>query len=183
MITFPTLHTGRLVLRKPRLQDIPALLQYVNNSSITENMISLPYPFLEEDAVVWLANTISGFRSGERHIFAITMQEKDELIGAIGLHLQLVNNAAEIGYWLAQPYWNKGIITEANKAIIAYGFKELGLNRIFASHFDTNPASGRVLQKSGMIYEAEIRNMYRIRGEYRDVVQYRITRAEYDLGE
>lgn len=102
------------------------------------------------------------------------------LIGAIGLQFHVQNRAAELGYWVAVPQWNKGYGTEAAKALVAYGFETLKLHRIFARHMTNNPASGRIMQKIGMTYEGTQRQAVRRFGHFVDLALYGILRDEYE---
>ncbi|MER3328302.1 MAG: GNAT family protein, partial [Candidatus Kapaibacterium sp.] len=112
-------------------------------------------------------------------IFTITQKDENELIGEIGLRLETEHNKAEIGYWIAEPYWGKGIATEAVAAVIKFGFEEIKLNKIFATCFDGNDVSGKVLEKNSMILEGNLKQEYFFKGEYRDSLHYRITKDEY----
>lgn len=120
-----------------------------------------------------------GFKNKERYVFAITFKNSDELIGEIGLHLDKSNDSAQFGYWIAEPFWGKGAASEATAAILKFGFIDLHLNKIYATHYPENPASGKVMLKNKMIKEAELKAQYKIDGSYRDVIQYRLTKAEY----
>jgi RimJ/RimL family protein N-acetyltransferase len=100
-------------------------------------------------------------------------------MGAIGLHVTRNHDRAEIGYWLGVPYWNRGYVTEAAKAIVDYVFNTLDLNRVFAFHFTRNPASGRVLQKIGMKREGTMRQHIVKWGEHVDVDHYGAVREEW----
>ena len=92
-------------------------------------------------------------------------------MGAIGLH-DREDDKAELGYWIGIPYWDKGYVTEAAKAIIDFGLNELKLNKIFATHFIHNPASGRIMEKIGMEQEAVLIKEIKKDGEYFDLVRY-----------
>ena len=89
------------------------------------------------------------------------------------------NNSAELGYWIGKPYWNSGYATEASRAVLKYGFEVLGLNRIHASHFRRNPASGRIMEKIGMKYEGCLRQHFKKWGKFEDLETYGILRSEY----
>ena len=110
---------------------------------------------------------------------AIEISRSGELAGAIGLNLQREHDRAELGYWIGVPYWGQGYATEAGREVVRYGFEDLALNRIYAFHFVTNPASGRVLQKIGMRYEGKRRQHTLKWGEYLDNEAYGILRSEY----
>jgi len=97
--------------------------------------------------------------------------------------IQSDNASAEIGYSLSRDYWNRGIMTEALKAVIEYGFSALNLNRIEAQHETTNPASGAVMRKCRMQKEGTLRSRLMNKGRFVDVDLYAILRKDYiDLG-
>ena len=179
MKEFPELNTSRLKLRKIQLSDVPSLIKYCNNKNIADQIFNIPYPYGEEDAVFRINFVLQGFKNKERYVFAISFKESDELIGEIGLHLDENNNSAQFGYWIGEPFWNKGIATEAIAAILKFGFEKLNLNKIYATHYPANIASGKVMIKNKMIKEAELKEHYRINNEYRSVIQYRLTKQEY----
>lgn len=180
MKTFPQLTTKRLKLRRLQLSDIPSLMQYANNKKISDQILNIPFPYKEEDAIARFNFMVQAFKNEERYIFAITLKEKDELIGEIGLHLDKENNNAQFGYWVAEPFWGKGIATEATAAILKFGFEKLGLHKIYATHYPSNKASEKVMKKNNMIQEAEMKAHYKIGKEYRTVIQYRLTKDEYE---
>lgn len=180
MKNFPELDTNRLKLRKISLADVPSLLKYCHNPKIADQIFNIPYPYTEEDAVFRINFVLQGFKKQERYVFAVTWKESGELIGEIGLHLDKENNHAQLGYWIAEPFWNKGIAAEATRAILEFGFWQLNLHKIYATHFAENPASGKVMLKNRMIREAELKEHYRFRDAYRTVIQYRLTKEEYE---
>lgn len=180
MEEFPELITNRLRLRKVQLNDIPSLLKYANNKKISDQIFNIPYPYKEEDAIFRLNFVLQGFKDRERYVFAITLKDDNELIGEIGLHLDKINNNAQFGYWIAEPFWNRGIATEATSALLKFGFEKLGLNKIYATHYPENTASGKVMQNNKMIMEAELKEHYRINNVYRNIIQYRLTKQEYE---
>lgn len=180
MNTFPELTTTRLRLRKIRVSDVPSLLKHVNNKNIADNIVNIPFPYEEEDAVSRMNFVLQGFKNKERFVFAICLADEDELIGEIGLHLDKDNNRAETGYWIAEPFWGKGIATEATAAILQFGFEELQLNKIHATHYLANSASGKVLLNNGMILEAELKDHYKNGASYGSVRMYRLTKEEYE---
>src|SRR5690606_18362113 len=96
------------------------------------------------------------------------------LIGAVGLNLTGAHRRAELGYWIAKSRWGQGIATEASRAVVAYGFDALGLQRIDARHFPENPASGAVMRKLGMQREGRLRAMVWRDGVPRDLELYAV---------
>lgn len=179
MNEFPELFTTRLRLRKVGLSDVPSLISYCHNKKISDQILNIPYPYREEDALFRINFVLQGFKNKERYVFAISLNGSNELIGEIGLHLDKANDSAQFGYWIAEPFWGRGIASEATAALLEFGFGTLGLNKIFATHYPDNPASGKIMQNNHMIKEADLKDHYKINGEYRSVIQYRLTRQEY----
>lgn len=176
------LHSTRLTLRKIKLSDMPDLLRHVNHPQIADNIFNIGYPYTEEDAVARIHFVWNGWARNERWVFAIIWNETGELIGEIGIHPDKANNRAEMGYWIGEKYWGKGIATEAIGMALKFGFEKQGLHKIFATHFLGNPASGKAMERNGMILEAEMKDHYLWEGEYRSVRQYRLTEEEYRRG-
>jgi ribosomal-protein-alanine N-acetyltransferase len=90
-----------------------------------------------------------------------------------------VHARAELGYWIGVPHWSRGYATEAAQATVEFAFRRLGLNRVYAYHFTTNPASGRVLQKIGMQLEGTRRRHTRKWGEFLDSDMYAVLRDDW----
>ena len=112
---------------------------------------------------------------------AITLRDTGRLIGGIGLRLVEEFQSAELGYWVGVPYWGNGYATEAAREMLRYGFEELRLHRIFASHFKNNPNSGRILRKLGMRYEGCQREHIHKFGEFLDLELYGLLRREWEI--
>ncbi|MGB5435185.1 MAG: GNAT family N-acetyltransferase [Maribacter sp.] len=185
MDQFPKLTTERLIVDQIKLSDIPNIVAYAGNIKIVENTRSMPHPYYEEDAIAWINMANSGFKAKDNYMFAIRFCDTLSFIGGIGLTIDLENNRAELGYWLAEDYWNMGLTTEAVKAILKFGFENLNLNKIFAVYLTSNVASGRVMIKNGMVKEAEFKDHDIKRGHtvednmYVSLIQYRMTKSEY----
>lgn len=177
---FPELLTNRLLLRKLQVADVSSLVKYANNKAVSGNVLNIPHPYTEDDAICWLNFVREGFKTGERFVFAIVLKESDEFIGAVGLHRNGKHNGAEMGYWLGESFWNKGYATEAARAVLKFGFEELNLHKIYATHFTDNIASGKVMLRNGMIKEGEWKEHYKIGDAYKSVIQYRLLKSEYE---
>lgn len=143
------------VIRDWKRDDALSIAQYANNRKIWINLRdAFPYPYTLDDAEAFLSRAIE---SVPRTFFAIATET--EAIGSIALTpgQDVHRFTAELGYWLAEPFWGKGIMTEAIKMLSEYAFEKLGIHRIFAAPFATNPASARVLEKAGFILEGVLR--------------------------
>ena len=149
MDRFPVLFTDRLVLRKITVEDIPSLVKHANNKNISDHILNIPYPYREPDAAFRLSYVVQGFKQKKRIVFAIVLLKEQEFTGEISLHLDQDKKAAQLAYWVAEPFWNKGIATEAIKIVNKFGFEQLGLQLIYASCKITNQASYSVLRKNG----------------------------------
>lgn len=179
MDSFPVLHTDRLCLRMPVAGDIPRLVQYANHPQIAKMTLNVPHPYHEKDAVAWINMANEGFEDKNHYVFAICEQSDNQFMGGIGLRLNTRFNHAELGFWIGEPFWNNGYVTEATAEILRFGFNRIELHKIYASHFVNNPASARVMIKNGMIKEGELVDHIRKGDEYFTVIQYRLTRDEF----
>jgi RimJ/RimL family protein N-acetyltransferase len=141
--SIPVLETKRLALRAPRLEDAKAVATLANDRRIAENTARIPHPYKVADAESFIGGAS---KSGEA-AFLITLRDAT-VIGACGIMFQY-EATPELGYWLGVPYWGKGYATEALHAVIDYAFTDLAHEAVQAGSRVTNPASRRVLEKSG----------------------------------
>ena len=141
----PTLETQRLTLRPYREADIAELLPLIGTREVAATTLRIAHPYTDQDARAFLA---LAHEPGKIWL-AITLRSDARQIGGIGLRVDDQHQHAELGYWLGVPYWGQGYATEAAREMLRYGFEELQLHRIFASHFKHNPTSGRVLGEAG----------------------------------
>ncbi|MFB2934611.1 GNAT family N-acetyltransferase [Aerosakkonemataceae cyanobacterium BLCC-F154] len=177
----PTIHTERLILRPFMLSDAPEVQRLASDRAIAAVTLTIPHPYEDGMAEDWIKTHSKAFVEGKEVVFAITFPETNILCGAIGLLINREHNRAELGYWIGQPFWGNGYCTEAALAIVKYGFESLGLHRIHSSHFSSNPASGRVMQKIGMRYEGCLRQHLLKWGNFEDRVQYGILKSEWKI--
>ncbi|PWN64567.1 GNAT family N-acetyltransferase [Chryseobacterium oncorhynchi] len=170
--TFPIIETERLILSQLEEADVPFIVELLQHRIYSDLTSNIPYPYTENDAKLWLKMSKDALENNSGYTFGIRNKEK-LLIGAIGLH-DRDDDKAELGYWIGIPYWNKGYVTEAARAIVNFGFKELNFNKIFATHFLHNPASGKIMEKIGMEKEALLKQHMKKDGEYFDIAMYSI---------
>jgi RimJ/RimL family protein N-acetyltransferase len=178
MPSFPTLRTDRLLLRQFLPTDAPLIQELAGAEEIAAGTF-LPHPYEEGMAEAWITKQHESFETGTAAHFAVTLAHDQTVIGSIGLEIVHAHRHARLGYWLGVPYWNRGYGTEAVKAVLAYGFGQLNLNRIYAPHFQGNDASGRVLQKAGMTYEGRMREHYFRFGRFVDLELYGMLKQDY----
>ena len=145
---------ARCILRPYRTGDIPALVRYANNPLIFANVRDgFPNPYTREKAVEWMKLAKEKKQDGA---LILAIEQDNELIGSIGIHpnKDVYRLTAEIGYWLAEPFWNQGIMSHCVKILTEYAFKHSDLIKIYAGVFSNNSASMRVLEKAGYHLEA-----------------------------
>ncbi|MHB1317499.1 MAG: GNAT family N-acetyltransferase [Anaerolineae bacterium] len=175
----PVLETGRLVLRPFTLADAPAVRELAGDYQVAQYTLNIPHPYPEGAAEEWISGHQSAYDQGRAMTWAITARDDGRLLGAIGLTVVAIHRRAEMGYWLAVPYWNQGLMTEAARAVLDFGFGRLGLLRIYAMHSTQNKASGRVMQKAGMVREGCLRQHVLRWDVPHDLVYYGILRDEW----
>jgi ribosomal-protein-alanine N-acetyltransferase len=144
------------VVRSYEPGDVAALVKYADNEAIARQLLDhFPHPYTEETAREWLQ--AAGEQDPEVS-FAIASSE--ELVGSIGLLLRedVFRRTAEVGYWLAEPFWGRGIVTRALQVFTRWAFREFDFARIEARVYEINPASRRVLEKAGFHLEGRLRH-------------------------
>lgn len=148
------------MIRSWEKEDAPVLARHANNRNIWLNLRDgFPHPYSVDNANEFIANTLA---KEPETFFAIASIK--EAIGGIGFTFgqDIHRYTAELGYWLAERYWNQGIMTGAIQILTEYAFEMYDLNRIYAEPFATNPASVKVLEKAGFLYEGRLKaNVYK----------------------
>ncbi len=172
--SFPTLYTSRLILRQFTLDDAVDIMRLAGDREVAMNTLNMPHPYLPGMAEDWITTLQKDYQESNSLVYAICLKDFTPLIGAIGLTLHLKIRNAELGYWIGKDYWNNGYCTEAVKAIIDYAFTDMTIHKIYANFFASNPASGRVMEKVGMKYEACLKSHLYHWGEYKDIIYYSI---------
>jgi ribosomal-protein-alanine N-acetyltransferase len=176
----PVLETARLVLRPYTLADAGRVRLMCNDWDIASTTLALPHPYPEGAAEQWISTHAESFRQGTEVVLAVTLQPGGQVIGSMGLSINKHHQRGELGYMIARDQWNQGYCTEAARAMLGYGFRTPGLNRIQAMHFPRNPASGRVMRKLGMTREGLLRQYVANRGTFEDVEIYSMLRSEFE---
>lgn len=159
-------------LRPFNENDIESLVSNANNPNIARFMTDqFPHPYTFEKGLAFITFATKDL---PLHIFAIDVDGK--AAGGIGIHPQIdiQQKNAELGYWLGEPYWGKGIATTAVKQMILYGFENFDITRIFARPFGNNKSSQRVLEKAGFTLEGHFKNTFYKNEEFLDELIYAV---------
>lgn len=166
-------------VRSWRLSDAADLARALSNRNIQDNLRDgLPYPYTERDGEAYIAEMLSA-KEGGTFAFAITMDDK--VVGSIGAFRQenIHSRTAEMGYYIAEECWGRGIATEAVKQVCAYVFGNSDIIRIFAEPFAYNAASCRVLEKAGFQYEGTLRSNAVKNGKVIDMKMYSLLKTDW----
>lgn len=150
----PVLPLESCTLRPWKKSDVAALVLHANDRDVWRNLRDrFPHPYRDSDARDWIRQAAASERSVN-----LAIERDGEAIGGIGLErgIDVHRRTAEIGYWIARPYWGRGIATEAVVGMTAYAFESHDLARLQAFVYEWNPASARVLEKAGYRLEGRL---------------------------
>ena len=165
-------------IRKWELSDAKDLAAALSNKKVQDNLRDgLPYPYTEQDGKDFISAMLS---ADENETFAFAITVDNTVIGSIGIFRQenIHRQTAELGYYIAEEYWGKGIMTEAVRQICEYVFRESDIIRIYAEPFVYNIASCRVLEKAGFQYEGTLRSNAVKNGKVIDMKMYSLLKEE-----
>lgn len=166
-------------IRSWRVSDAADLARALSNRNIQDNLRDgLPYPYTARDGEAYISEMLSA-KDSDTFAFAITVDDK--VIGSIGAFRQdnIHSRTAEMGYYIAEECWGKGIATEAVKQLCAYVFENSDIIRIFAEPFAYNAASCRVLEKAGFRYEGTLRSNAVKNGKVIDMKMCALLKADW----
>ena len=159
-------------LEKWKLSNAADLTSIISNKKIQDNLrAGLPYPYTQQDGIDYISFLLS---SNENDTFAFAITVEGKIVGSIAAFRQenVHRRTAELGYYLAEEYWGKGIMPEAVKQICDYIFSNSDILGIYAEPFAYNTASCRVLEKAGFQYEGTLRNNAIKNGKILDMKMY-----------
>lgn len=165
-------------IRKWRLSDAKDLAAALSNKRVQDNLRDgLPYPYTEQDGRDYISAMLS---ADESEVFAFAVTLEDRAIGSIGVFRQgnIHRRTAELGYYLAEEYWGRGVMTAAVKQACRAVFANSDILRIYAEPFACNAGSCRVLEKAGFQYEGTLRSNAVKGGRVIDMRMYSLLRAE-----
>ena len=166
-------------IRHWKIEDAPELAKALNNRNVQNNLRDgLPYPYGESDARDFIQAMLD---ADENKTFAFAITFDDILVGSIGVFRKdnIHFRTAEMGYYIAEPFWSKGLGTSAVKQVCRYIFERTDIIRIFAEPFAYNTASCRILEKSGFKYEGTLRSNAVKNGNILDMKMYSLIKDEW----
>lgn len=166
------------VIREWRIQDAPDLVEAINNKKILDNLRDgLPYPYTVKDGEEFITAMLAADREST-YAFAITVDDK--AVGSIGVFRcgNIHSRTAEMGYYIAEPYWGQGIGSAAVSQVCSHIFATTDIMRIFAEPFSYNTASCRILEKAGFQLEGILRRNAVKNGQVLDMKMYAIIKPD-----
>lgn len=169
------LQTPRLILRPFKTEDAPAMFRnWTSDDAVTKYLRWATHTSVK-DTEALLKDWIPKYQQPDYFEWVITLKETDEPIGGISLlNSSKMDERAEVGYCLGRRWWNQGIMTEALKAVLEFAFQKVNYYRVQAVHSVQNPASGKVMEKAGMKFEANLAGYYKCGMGFQDVKIYAI---------
>ena len=173
----PELETERLLLRKLRLGDAEAMFAYASDPEVTRYVLFETHRSVE-DSESFLRLATEGYERGDFGVWGVVLKDSGAFVGTCSMEVNPEHARAELGYVLSREHWGRGLMPEAVRAVIRFGFGRMGLNRLEARCIAENTASARVMEKVGMTYEGTLREYELIKGAYRDMKFYSILRRE-----
>lgn len=171
------LKSDRLLLRKLKPSDAEALYRGFRDKDVLR-WINRNKPYERNDAVKFISRSNYHWRKKKAFIFGIILKETNTLIGDVGIR-NIKDKTASVGYWLSKEYWGKGIMTEALKLVLEFGFKKLKLHRIYGDCFEKNIGSHKVLTKAGFKLEGVERKSRFKKGKWHNVNLYGILESDF----
>lgn len=165
-------------IRKWELSDAADLAAALSNKKVQDNLRDgLPYPYTEQDGADYISVMLS---ADEKETFAFAITVNGRVVGSIGVFRQgnIHRRTAELGYYIAEEYWGKGIMTEAVRQTCEFVFDTSDMIRIYAEPFAYNKASCRVLEKAGFQYEGTLRSNAVKNGKIVDMKMYSLLKEE-----
>jgi ribosomal-protein-alanine N-acetyltransferase len=173
-----TIESERLLLRKLTINDAPDIYEYASDVEVSKFTTWENHGIID-DTYTFLNMVLQNYENDHPSDWGIVYKDTNKVIGTCGwVYLNEVHHRAEIGYALSRNYWNQGLITEAVRTSLSFGFNELDLNRIEARCMAENVGSERVMQKVGMHYEGLIREQMFVKGRYVNLNLYAILKSD-----
>ena len=176
------IETERLLLRRFVMSDANEIFrEYASYENVTKYLTWDEHKSISETKT-FLMSRLSDYERSDNYVWAIELKNEGILIGSVSAYIiDEMSKVAGVGYCLGERFWNCGYTTEALRAVIDYMIYDININRIEAYHSVNNPASGRVMQKAGMIQEGFARQKYITgSGEYQDCDLYGLIKEDYE---
>ncbi len=178
-ISLPTLETDRLILRKIKYSDKSDIFEYAKNPEVAKYVLWEPHRE-KIDTIAFLNIVYSAYNKNKAAPWGIQLKENSKIIGTVGfVKWDKEKKIGEIGYVLAKDYWGRGLITEAVKEVLKFGFSTMGLTKITAHCIAENVGSEKVLLKSGFNFDGLFLKHATVKGKLVDIKWFSISMENY----
>ncbi len=174
------LETRRLILCRPSIADADATQHLINNWNVVKWLGRVPYPYPETGAHDWIERMSIEVAKGTKYAFGLYPKSlsQDGVIGNVSLEINQ-NDQWEIGYWLGEPHWGRGLMSEAVTRVVQFAFEDANLPRITSGHFIGNAGSARVLLRCGFEYTGEGRRWCEARSHDVDAMEMELSAEKW----
>ena len=166
----------RIHLSEIRSSDKSAFVEHLNDKDICDRTLRIPHPYTKSDAEHFVGIVAEATAKHGHPVHFAIRDKPEQLIGGYGFDGLSYGHRAEIGYWLAKPYWGQGIMTDVVRAACDFAVEEWNLARITAHVFEFNGASARVLEKNGFEFEGLLRKHHKKDGKFLDSKLYALVK-------
>ncbi|MFT5708533.1 MAG: ribosomal-protein-alanine N-acetyltransferase [Oceanospirillaceae bacterium] len=156
----PIIETENLILRPYTLADSPVVTKLAGDLRVAETTLNIPHPYSENLAKQWISIQKNSWLNRTGVSYAVTLKPSFQLVGTVSL-VSISDDKAELGYWIGHEFWGKGYCTQAASALLYKAFEKFSISVIIAEHLSSNPASGKVMTKMGMMKIHDIRKLNR----------------------
>ena len=177
------IETERLILRRPTKKDVKDLVEGLNTLKISASLGFIPYPYTKKDAIKWVkaCSKENKKKKKKEYNFAIELKSEKKLVGVVMLdYVDYFHRSARLGYWINVDYWGKGIVTEANKAVLDFVFNNLNLRRVHLGSYTEEEAAKKIPKKLGFKFEGTLRQSHKTKatGKIHDVHTYGLLKED-----
>ncbi len=176
----PHLSTPRLLLRALEKHQAETLCALANGPKIADNTAHIPSPYTLQTALDFIDGMHEKYRSAGLLSLGVHLRDTGELVGVASLRINAAHHYGHLGGWEAAEVRNQGYATEAAKALMDYGFAELGLHRVGSQCFSRNKESARVMEKIGLHYEGCMRGAFFKNGVHEDMLVFATVREDWE---
>ena len=168
----PNIETTNLILRPFTTSDSLGVAELAGDIRVAETTLNIPHPYSHDVATSWIVTHEVNWLNRTSLIYAVTLKSNSQLVGTVSLD-SIEGDTAELGYWVGYEYWGKGYCTEAASALVSKAFESFSISVITAVHLSSNPASGCVMKKIGMMKYQSVKRCNR-NGLLSDIEVYKI---------
>lgn len=180
-LVFPRIETDRLILDQVTPDDLEQLYRIKSNPDVTNRYCRDPHTSMIQTEG-WIKSIHEGYLERKSIFWKITFRENGALAGSITLwNMELESFEAEVGYELHPDSWNRGIMSEAMKAVLDWAFSSFGLNRVEACPMSVNGPSVSLLLRAGFVLEGTLRERIFFKGKFYDQAYYSILKREWQI--